>query len=230
MRYKKPKITTFGLGIIFLSLLFNACIKDDFVNDMRDPEIRITTSIDTIAINTSFQLEKMFLNNVGLEEAINATWSSSDEDILAVDENGLLTALSLGTATIEVSFLNDSIDVSDSKTIVVGMETVINTASINGTINTTSSYKLTGSFELSETNNGLDLAFDNDYCASTALPGLYVYLSNNRNTVSNALELGPVEVFEGEHNYIIDNVGLNDYSFIVYFCKPFNVKVGDGEL
>jgi len=112
------------------------------------------------------------------------------------------------------------------------MSTSVADTSISGTINTTSSYKLTGSFTFSESaqSSDLELKLDDDYCASTALPGLYVYLSNNRNNISSGLEIGAVEVFSGAHTYNIPNTGINDYSFIVYFCKPFNVKVGDGEL
>ncbi|MEM9549152.1 MAG: hypothetical protein AAGA77_24405, partial [Bacteroidota bacterium] len=62
------------------------------------------------------------------------------------------------------------------------------------------------------------------------LPGLYVYLTNNRNTTANALEIGAVEVFNGAHTYTVEDVGINDYKFLLYFCKPFNVKVGDGEI
>jgi len=40
-----------------------------------------------------------------------------------------------------------------------------------------------------------------------------------------------VVTFDGAHDYILDdNVGLFDYNYLVYFCKPFNVKVGDGEI
>ena len=28
----------------------------------------------------------------------------------------------------------------------------------------------------------------------------------------------------------ISGVGLNDYDYLLYWCKPFSVKVGDGEM
>ncbi len=212
--------------------MFSACIGDDFVDDMREPEIKITTLVDTIAINTEFMFEAMFLNNIGAEEEITASWTSSDESVATISNDGLLMAVNFGQTVITVRFDDGNVSVSDSIVIVVGMTTVMSNTSISGTINTTSSYKLTGSFTLSEQEDGsgLLLNFDSDYCASTALPGLYVYLSNNRNTVSNAFEIGAVTVFSGAHSYDIEGVGIQDYSFVVYFCKPFNVKVGDGEL
>jgi len=218
--------------IAFISIAFTACIGDDFIDDIREPEIRITSNIDSIQINSSIAFEMMYLNIAGLEEQVNANWSSSDESVAIADNNGTVTALNFGETTITVSYVNEDISVSDSITIFVGMSTSISDSSISGVISTTSSYKLTGSFTLSDNDqsNGLELKFDSDYCASTALPGLYIYLSNNRNNISNGLEIGAVEIFSGTHSYNIADTDINDYSFIVYYCKPFNVKVGDGEL
>ena len=98
-------------------------------------------------------------------------------------------------------------------------------------INTTSSYALTGDFTITEDGNGgINLVFADNYNASTALPGLYVYLTNNPSTTTGSLELQKVQTFQGAHTYSIPNVGVNDYSHVLYFCKPFNVKVGDGEI
>lgn len=71
------------LSILLLSIIFvSGCIKDDFVNDNIDPELRIINSIDTLAINTTFQFESIYLiNSIGQEEEINATWKSSRSDI-----------------------------------------------------------------------------------------------------------------------------------------------------
>jgi len=220
------------IQITFISFAFGACIGDDFIDDIREPEIRITSTIDSIEINTSVNLEAMFLNKAGLQEEVNATWSSSNEMVATVDNNGTVNALNFGETTITVSFTNGTVNVTDLITIFVGMATSATNNSIMGAISTTSSYKLNGNFTLLENEqaNGLELVFDTDYCASTALPGLYVYLSNNRNNIANGLEIGAVEVFSGAHIYNIANAGINDYAFIVYFCKPFNVKVGDGEL
>ena len=72
--------------------------------------------------------------------------------------------------------------------------------------------------------------FGDDYQASTSLPGLYVYLTNNPATANNAFEIGRVEIFNGAHSYRISGVGLNEYDYLLYWCKPFSVKVGDGEI
>lgn len=102
---------------------------------------------------------------------------------------------------------------------------------IEGEIMTTTFYTLEGDFTLAETEDGglfLDIA--DNYRASTGLPGFYVYLSNNRNSIANAFEIGKVDTFRGEHSYEIEEVGIEDYRFIVYWCAPFNVKIGEAEL
>ena len=99
-----------------------------------------------------------------------------------------------------------------------------------GSLQTTSSYLLEGDFVLSEIDGILTLSFASNYKASTALPGLYVYLTNNPNTTSGAYEIGKVTDFNGVHTYTLpSSIGIMDYDYVLYFCKPFNVKVGDGQ-
>ena len=97
-----------------------------------------------------------------------------------------------------------------------------------GTIATTSSYVLEGSFVLSEIGNDLILTVGDDFKASSSLPGLYVYLGNNNTSIASAREIGKVTQFEGEHSYQISNAGIMEYQYLLFWCKPFNVKVGEG--
>ena len=121
---------------------------------------------------------------------------------------------------------------SDAIEVVVSKEEVTGNPSEerSGAIRTTSSYLLEGSFTLRQDGNDIVLEFADNYRASTSLPGLYVYLTNNPSTSNNAFEIGRVETFEGAHSYRISGVGLNDYDYLLYWCKPFSVKVGDGEM
>jgi len=215
--------------LVFFIFVLQGCIKDDFVNDTVDPVLRITANIDTLALGNTFQFEEIYLNNIGLEEQITVMWSSSDEAVISISNDGLATALELGSSIISIEYDDGTgLVLSDELLVHVGENTSTSTQTFVGSIATTSSYLLEGDFTFSETDNGVFLEFADNYSASTALPGLYVYLSNNRNSIANAFEIGAVEVFNGAHNYDIANIGINDYSYLVYFCKPFNVKVGDG--
>jgi len=231
---KTYKLKTMKLSQLFLfllsAILVVSCIEDDFVNDTIDPELRITSTIDTIAINTTFQFESMYLNNIGLEEEVSEIWTSSNPSVIEINSEGLATALSTGQSTISVEFLSEGILLRDSMIVAVGEETIVQVNSFEGSIRTTTFYDLEGDFVYTETESGVNLSFADNYLASAGLPGLFIYLSNNNNSIANALEIGAVEVFSGAHEYDVEGVGFNDYKYIVYFCKPFNVKVGEGEL
>ena len=218
--------------LIFLAfgLSFASCIKDDFVDDFMEEQIRITTLLDSIEINSSFQLEASYFNNVGQVEEVDFEWTSSNPEIISVDNTGLATALSEGSSNITVSYNSDGLVLSDEKELAVGNSTVNTEQSLTGFIEPSSFYVLEGDFTFTETADGVHIEFADNYKASTALPGLYVYLTNNRNSIANAFEIGEVDVFSGEHEYNVEGVGFQEYSFLLYFCKPFNVKVGDGEL
>lgn len=213
-------------GLFFLS----SCIKDDFVNDTVDPEIRIISTIDTIELNTSFQFESQYLNNIGQSVDVDDEWSSSEPSVISIDSNGLAQAVGLGISIISVSYTQNNQTLTDEVSVAVGENTVETVNVLGGEIVTTSSYVLEGKFEIKQDNNNLVLEIDDTYRASTSLPGLYVYLSNNKNSISNALEVSKVDIFDGAHSYIVPNVGLNEYAYVIYFCKPFNVKVGEGEI
>ena len=214
-----------------LMVLFSlGCIKDDFIDDEVDPIVQITSTIDTLGINETFQFEAVYLNNVGFQENVPILWSSSAPDVISINSDGLAMGISEGNSVITAEYESSNGILTDQLQVSVGAETVIMPTERSGTIRTTSSYTLTGDFTLSEDGSGIKLSFDNNYEASTALPGLYLYLSNNQNSIANALEVGEVETFSGSHIYNISNTGINDYNYLVYFCKPFNVKVGDGEI
>lgn len=213
-----------------VAMLFQSCIKDDIIDDRVDPVLRITNKLDSIGIDSTFTLKALYLDEVGKEKSVTVNWTSSDENVLTVNSLGRVKGLKQGTAWVKVNYLEESFIVEDSNKIVV--DTVINSQMTNeereGTVQTTSSYPLSGSYKITQKNGGLELSLGADYTADNSLPGLYIYLSNNNSTTANALEIGAVTVFEGAHSYFIPNVGINQYSYILYFCKPFNVKVGDG--
>ena len=100
-----------------------------------------------------------------------------------------------------------------------------------GQIRTTSSYTLEGNFRYEHNGTQIILSLDDTYRASSSLPGLYLYLTNNPNSPEDGYEVGAVSVFSGEHSYTLPaSIGLMDYKYLLYWCKPFRVKVGDAQL
>ncbi len=211
---------------------FLSCIGDDIIDDRVDPVLRITNAIDTMEINTNYTFEALFLNHVGKEEVITLEWNTSDPDLMRIDPDGNATALAVGVVRIGVKGIAPSGEaVQDEVPCVIGNSTVNNLKERKAIVKTTSSYLLEGDAVLQEMEGGfLKLSLAENYKASTALPGLYVYLTNNPNTTAGAYEIGAVSVFSGAHDYELPSeVKLTDYDYLLYYCKPFNVKVGDGK-
>ncbi len=218
-------------SFLLLTLLLQSCIGDDIVFDTVDPVLRINAMIDTLGVGETHDFTARYLNNIGVEEErTDIAWFSSNEDILSLTLAGEATALALGEAQVIAELnLSDGTTLMDQRTIVVGEETVETTTEArSGTIQTTTFYTLEGSFTLTDQGGSLLLEIADDYEASSSLPGLYLYLSNNPNSIANALEVSKVTVFDGTHDYTIEGVELDEYSHLLYYCKPFNVKVGDG--
>ena len=225
--------------IFCLAFLVTACIGDDIIMDEVDEQLRIISMPSTIVEGETFQLEARFTNNVGLTIEGRVEWSSSDETILSIDPSGLATALEPGETTITASVPLDGepalietvlVEVTSSASGDTTTVAEVVNASRSGTIQTTTFYTLEGSFTLEEDGDKLILNIGEDYETTSALPGLYLYLTNNPNSTNGGVSLGEVTVFEGAHTYEIEGVGLNDFDFLLYFCKPFRVKVGDGQI
>ncbi|MEO1448919.1 MAG: hypothetical protein AAFV07_05285 [Bacteroidota bacterium] len=224
--------TRFGLlGLIGLSLL-SGCIGTDILQDLVSANVRITNPVDTLGVGDTYSFEARYVNDIGRETAAEFRWLSTDPEKLTIDANGLATGVTTGDVAVVVEVMEDDAALlHDTLPLVVGASTVVSSSARMGSIQTTSSYALEGDFTLEEQENGdLVLSFGDDYEASSALPGLYVYLGNNPNSISDAFEISEVTVFEGKHTYTIKNVELGDYDYLLYWCKPFGVKVGDGTI
>lgn len=213
-------------------LLLSGCIGQDVNFDEVDPVIQITNPISLLELNTFYQLEYMFLDNVGSPiDPTTIDWMSTDESVLTVDDAGLIFGVANGTATITVEAEREEFMASAEITIEVTDDPTLISSERSGIVQTTTSYLLEGDFTLNEDGDSdLILSFASNYEADDGLPGLYVYLTNNPNTISGAYEIGKVSVFSGAHTYNLPNVGLFDYNYVLYYCKPFNVKVGDGTI
>ncbi|MDC6366376.1 MULTISPECIES: Ig-like domain-containing protein [Flavobacteriaceae] len=215
---------------VFLPLVFIGCIGKDYIDDFVEPAVRIDNPIIGLQTSDTHTYSATFFNTIGQPENTGVSWSSSNESIITINEQGLATALTEGQATISVSVVFDGETISDQDEIVVSTEEMENNQESNrsGTIRSTSSYDLEGEFALETSGKSLLLSFNSNYVASSSLPGLYLYLSNNPNSINGALEVGAVTVFDGAHSYAIPDTGINDYQYLLYWCKPFSVKVGDG--
>lgn len=227
---KKAILAAVGILSLF------SCIKTDLVNDRVDPKIFISNPLSSLKDGDTHQFEVNCFNYVGKEiNNPDVSWSSSDESVLTITEDGLATGVNSGLATVTVTLITseENLTITNNTEVDVSLkETEEMTVKFEGTIVTTSSYQLEGSYVLKVQDNGvLRLSLGDDYKASTSLPGLYIYLGNNPNSIADAYEIGAVTVFQGAHFYDLpESIGLYDNSYILYWCKPFGVKVGEGQI
>ena len=231
VKMKNSRYQGFNILAILLPLFFSACIGNDFVFDEVRESLRISTKLDSLGIGASFQFEAIYTNAVGIEETPSMDWSGSDPSLLEIDANGLATGLERGAVQVFVSVETEAGTLRDSVAFVIGDSTAIAEPEVrNGSLITTSSYVLEGDFQLEVAGNNLLLSLSENYKASSSLPGLYLYLTNNPNSIAGAHEVMMVDVFDGAHSYLIsgDDVSLDQYSHVLYYCKPFGVKVGEG--
>jgi hypothetical protein len=217
---------------VMATFLCLGCIGEDYVDDFVEPTLRITNPISNLQTSAMHSYKATYLNSIGQPEDVPITWVSSNASIVTINELGIATAVAEGEATITASALIDGNSIVAKNVIrisTIAMESG-EESSKSGTIATTSGYSLEGSFTLEANGTDLILSISSDYVASSSLPGLYLYLTNNPNSINGALEVGPVTVFVGAHSYTIKNTGINNYQFLLYWCKPFSVKVAEGQI
>ncbi len=218
-----------------LAIVLSGCIGDDVIFDTVPERVSINNSIDSLGLDSTFQFTGTYFNSIG--RAIDETiiWSTSDPGIIEMSITGLAKGVAKGSANIKATVNLEGKDPVEEKISIVveeGVSTPVEVSSRSGMLETASSYPLTGNFTLTKgTDDKLSLSFENDYDADDGLPGLYVYLTNNPNTNVGALEISKVTIFKGAHSYTLpEGVGINEYSHVLYFCKPFGVRVGIGEM
>ena len=203
------------------------------MDDRIPAEIRITNPILSLEIEQTHQYQAKYFDFVGREISEKPfVWESSDPAVASVSHQGLVSAVGEGSAIITVTSEDDLGNViSATDKLEVSDNTQTENMIITGTLQTTSSYLLRGSFRLEKTEASFTLYIEDDYQADRGLPRLVVFLSNNRNSVADAYRVGEVRVFSGAHSYDLPSeFGLMDYRYLLYWCEPFNVDVGEGIL
>jgi len=156
------------------------------------------------------------------------TASSTTETSTATSDSTTATT-ETSTSTSETSDTTTATTETSTNTTDNGIVTAVQF--FEGQIRTTSSYTLEGNFRYEHNGTQIILSIDDSYRASSSLPGLYLYLTNNPSSPEDGYEVGAVSVFSGAHSYSLPaSIGLMDYKYLLYWCKPFRVKVGDAQI
>jgi proline dehydrogenase len=217
------------LFVFIITSLFFSCIGDDIIDDRVDEVVAIANPIDTLQIGDTYTFEANYFDNIGRQQNATVVWESTDETVMSITSSGTAEGIKEGIAYVSASVEGIEGTISSTAKIIVSQnETSVQTNVRNGKIRTTSSYALEGDFTLEKEGNNLKLTLLSNFRTTDALPGLYVYLGNNPSSIASAKEIGPITQFSGQHSYTIQNVGIFQYQYVLFWCKPFGVKVGEG--
>lgn len=212
-------------------------ISDTLSIDVRSSIFEINEGIAVLGLGETHQFSVTFMSFLRDVTQQDIVWSSSNPDIISIDaKTGLARGLATRTANIIASINSEELNLSDTIRIEVkasGTETIL--FERTGALQGSGGYALSGDMKLKENGDGsLIFSFADNFSFSGA-PGPYLYLSNNPNSIANALEIGklPTTRNPGTGTFEVVEIrgtNLNEYNYLVFWCKPFQVKLGSGEL
>ena len=189
-------------------------------------EARTTFSVTAVtSTDTSTSTSETSTMTADSETSTLTTDTETSTMTTETETSTMTTDTETSTMTIETETSTTTIDNNTGSGIVLAPQFY------EGEIISTSIYILEGNFRYEHNGTQITLSLDENYRASTSLPGLYLYLGNNPNTVNGAIEIAKVTVFNGAHEYILPpSIELADYKYLIYWCKPFSVPVGEGTI
>ena len=185
--------------------------------------VEVTGAKSMLDLSESVNLTARALNAEGQEVSnVDITWESTDSSIASVSSNGIVTGENTGSADIIAS----ADQVTGSYPVTVGQ-----TSERMGQFESLNGYQTSGSVKLTlGTDEAVDINLGDDFSADNG-PGLYVYLSNNRSSISGGVEIGELRSNKGADTYNVPaDVTLDEYDFVLIYCRPFGVGFGSAEL
>ncbi|WP_299459200.1 DM13 domain-containing protein [uncultured Microscilla sp.] len=182
--------------------------------------VNVTAPANNVAVGNTLQLTAT-AQNINGENLIvaNYTWSSNNPSIATVDASGVVTGVTNGSVMITAT-TNGVNSQNFELTIGTGSE-------LNGEFSGLGNYNVSGRVTLKTTaNNALEIVLASNF-SSSAGPGLHVYLSNS---TTGGLEVAPLRKTSGSDTYQVSGVALDQYKYVLVYCKPFSVTFGAAEL
>jgi len=203
------------------------CIGTDIVEDTIVPErLSIGNQVSELRVGDSHQFNVDYFNEYGEPTMVQVNWTSSNSNVISIENDGVATALAEGMATITALFG----EASDAITVTAGASTTMASSVRSGTFSNANDYQVSGNFSLTEVSGGLELTFGENFRSSNG-PGLFVYLSNQALGVNGGFEVGRLAKNSGSQSYTIEgDVKLRTYNFVLIYCKPFGAAFGTGTL
>lgn len=217
----QTKVTAVQEGVTSNKILITVV---NSVNDVAN--VVISSASNTLDAGNTLQLNVATQNIEGNKVNANSyTWTSSNTAVATVSQTGLVTGVANGEVTVTV--VADGIKSQEFK-LTIGTGATNN--SRKGVFAGKNGYTASGEASLEVAGgNGIKLTLADNFSTSNG-PGLYLYLSNKSNSTTGGAELGKLRKTSGSDSYTLDGVALDQYKYVLIFCKPFNIPFGAAEL
>lgn len=106
----------------FVALLLNSCIGNDIEQDFVEPKIRISNLSENpipekMSLFRTHSFSAVFFNDIGEKIETPITWSSSNLNVIKINDKGLANAVGIGESTIYASVENDNPNFSSQEII-----------------------------------------------------------------------------------------------------------------
>ena len=215
------------LSLLVLSGALSGCIGVDYVGGLMIEKVEVTNPLVALGIGDSHQFEIVYTNKQGVMDNATVTWTSSDESIATITNQGLVTGLREGKSLISLQ----ANDVAINFSLDVGAETVVSTGR-TAIFQGNNGYNASGMATLFlNENEQLILTFSDDFQTSFAL-GTFIYLSNSIDgsvVKSSGLDIGEITT-GGAKTFNITNTdptaGIETYQYVIVLCKPAGITFG----
>ena len=186
-------------------------------------QITIIDFKPVLNVEETYTLVAQFFDTSGvLSTTTTIHWSSTNEAVVSIDQNGVATAKSVGMATIKASAGLQPVESEMEVTVIQPSERQVNLQGNGG-------YNISGTGVLRKNSEG-NLILELKGVVVSG-PGPYFYLSNHSKNINNGINLGKSSNgdFEFDITSIDPNATINSYDYLVVWCKPYGITLGFGQ-
>lgn len=182
--------------------------------------IQVSGAKNTLTTGEKLNLTATIFNpfDEPIDQDREVFWLSGNPAVAAVADNGEVEAFAVGQTSITASI--DSI--SSQPYLIEVIDGSVRTGSFEGA----AGHKASGTAMLSADGaGGVQLMLSDDFEADNG-PGLYLYLSDSPSNVNGGVEIAPLTQLNGPSAYTVPNTSLQDFDYVIIYCKPFKIVVG----